>query len=139
MTSNATVEVHWYLSPSGNGRKKELTIVKHSIQLAKPAFLARFLIVTKRKFFFHMSLLFSLGICRDCRQEHREIMKEGKEDTTFSPCAASKLVSLKPQNIFAPSNITNDFKAKIDLVFTKIASISSEGSSALISPSQERD
>ena len=22
VTSNATVEVHWYLSPSGNGRKK---------------------------------------------------------------------------------------------------------------------
>ena len=58
MTSNATVEVHWYLSPSGNGRKKELTIVKHSIQLAKAAFLARFLIVTKRKFFFHVIVIF---------------------------------------------------------------------------------
>ena len=119
--------------------KKELIIVKHSIQLAKPAFLARFLIVTKQKFFFHMSLLFSLGICRDCRQEHREMMKEGKEDTICSTSAASKLVSLKPQNIFAPFNITNDFKAKIDLVFIKIASISSEGTSALISPSQKRD
>ena len=119
--------------------KKELIIVKHTIQLAKPAFLARFLIVTKQNFFFHMSLLFSLGICRDCRQEHREMMKEGKEDTICSTSAASKLVSLKPQNIFAPSNITNDFKAKIDLVFIKIASISSEGTSALISPSQKRD
>ena len=119
--------------------KKELIIVKHSIQLAKPAFLARFLIVTKQKFFFHMSLLFSLGICRDCRQEHREMMKEGKEDTICSTSAASKLVSLKPQNIFAPFNITNDFKAKIDRVFIKIASISSEGTSALISPSQKRD
>ena len=139
MTSNTTVEGHWYLSPRGNGRKKELTLVKHSIQLAEQAFLARFLIDTKQNFFFHMSLLCSLGIYRDCRQEHREIMKEGKEDATFSTHAASKLVSLKPQNIFAPWNITNDFKAKIDLVFTKIASTSRECTSALISPSQEKD
>ena len=119
--------------------KNELSLVKHSIQLAKPAFLAWFVIVTKQNFFFHMSLLFSLGICRDCRQEHREIMKEGKEDTTFSTRAASKLASLKPQNIFAPCNITNDFKSRIDLVFIKIASISSEGTSALILPLQEKD
>ena len=139
VTSNATVEGHWYLSPRGNGRKKELTLVKHSIQLAKQAFLAWFLIDKKQNFFFHMSLLCSLGIYRDCRQEHREIMKEGKEDATFSTHAASKLVSLKPQNIFAPWNITNDFKAKIDLVFTKIASTSRECTSALISPSHEKD
>ena len=66
-------------------------------------------------------------------------MKERKEDTTFSTRATSKLVSLKTQNIFAPCNITNDFKANIDLVFINIASISSEGTSALISPSQEKD